>query len=452
MPAALFAVRNRRRRGIAFDCHRTYIRWNACHNSTLSTYPTLLPSSSRRGHRNALEHISSSARPSAAPTPHSPGARHSKPGIMTSLPPSIATRLANETLHDRIVGTLLGSALGDAIGLYTEFLTSSRAHDEYPTGSFTLLPKPTPFARDFHRLKHRPGEWTDDTDHALLILLSFLHTSSTSQPSQPQPEPQDVAKRLHVWVEQGLRTLDTLPLGLGRTVGTIVRDPAYLSNPLAVAHQHWAKAGHTIAPNGSLMRTHPLGLTALLEEEDVAMDTAARISCVTHVDPRCVVACMIGTAMVRGLVRGEVMCEADVDGVIDRAVTRYNDVLRPEWVRDGPFTADEPPLDLAEVSRVSYRSGERAHASSTSTPAPARSRSWSWMGKAQAAASDSCTRLSGLASCSCVWQCAASRRQSRLTAPSRSRRRPQLRMRFLWRARRRRSQQKPPSSSHSSPN
>jgi ADP-ribosylglycohydrolase len=251
-----------------------------------------------------------------------------------------AAPLANATLHDRILGTLVGSALGDAVGLYTEFLKAPRAAAEYPSRRFSLAP-PTPFARDMHRLKHQLGEWTDDTDHALLILLSFLHGTLS---------PADVAARLRVWVEQGLRALDSLPLGLGATVGAIVRDPAYLDNPVAAAHKVWKRGKCNVAPNGSVMRTHPLGMVSVFQSEEEAMDAAAAISAITHVDPRCVVACMIETALVRGLIRSEVVTEAHVDAVIERSVARYNTAVRPGMEREGTMGADEPGLDLNEVS------------------------------------------------------------------------------------------------------
>jgi ADP-ribosylglycohydrolase len=81
--------------------------------------------------------------------------------------------LESSHLQDRIIGTIFGSALGDAIGLYTEFLSAELSAKAYPDRTFTLLPaeKATPFRRDHHRNFHRPGEWTDDTDHAVLILL-----------------------------------------------------------------------------------------------------------------------------------------------------------------------------------------------------------------------------------------------------------------------------------------
>ena len=58
-------------------------------------------------------------------------------------------------------------------------------------------------------------EWTDDTDHALLILLSYLHHDGKELSSR------DLAERLRSWVEQGLRCLERFPAGLGETVGAV---------------------------------------------------------------------------------------------------------------------------------------------------------------------------------------------------------------------------------------
>lgn len=251
------------------------------------------------------------------------------------------TRLAKATLEDRIVGTLIGSALGDAVGLYTEFLTKEQAQAAYPSGEFSLLPNATPFKRDFHRLKHRNGEWTDDTDHSLLILLSHLHNG--------QPDHKDFAARLRVWVEQGLRALDTAPLGLGRTVGSVVSNEGFLDNPYKVAAECWRRGGHQVAANGSLMRTHTLGLAMLYETEADTFEVAARFSAVTHVDPRCVTSCMVGTALVRGLVRGLVTTTDDVDALVRRAVDAFPRI-RELLLAEGVYEADDPSLDEDEVS------------------------------------------------------------------------------------------------------
>ncbi|ODA77236.1 hypothetical protein RJ55_06863 [Drechmeria coniospora] len=256
-----------------------------------------------------------------------------------------ALALAKTSLHDRIIGCLFGSALGDAIGLYTEFLSAEVSAKSYPERRFVLAPpsEATPFRRDSHRGPHEPGEWTDDTDHALLILLSCLH--SNLGPSSPG----DLASRLHIWVRYGLRALDTLPLGLGRTVGSIVRTKGYLDDPEGTARQHWTNSKYNAAPNGSLMRTHPLALVCLDKSVDETFQLAADFSVVTHVDPRCIISCAIGTALVRSLVLHEVCREEDIDVLVEQAIAWYAG-YRERGLQDTSRGA-EPDLDIAELRR-----------------------------------------------------------------------------------------------------
>lgn len=253
--------------------------------------------------------------------------------------------LAQENIHDRLIGSLWGSALGDAIGLYTEFLTAEQSEKAYPSQKFIIHPEnqATPFRRDRHRNFHRTGEWTDDTDHAILILLSFLHSDGK------ELNPKDFASRLAIWVRMGLRALDTLPLGLGRTVGAIVRTKTYLEDPVTTARAHWTKTKFQVAPNGSLMRTHPLGLMCLAKSIEETYQVAADFSVVTHADPRCVISCVIGTALVCGLARGEVRTEKDVDDMIERGLKWYQDVRKREL--EDPERKDEPALDLEEFNK-----------------------------------------------------------------------------------------------------
>ncbi|OJD20341.1 hypothetical protein ACJ73_08326, partial [Blastomyces percursus] len=170
--------------------------------------------------------------------------------------------------------------------------------------------------------------WTDDTDHALLIILSYLRHNGK------QLSPKDVAHRLHVWVGQGLRCLDRPPCGLGATVGTtqanelllhreydfqVVRSIGYLDNPAQVAYDCWVKSNRTVAPNGSLMRTHPLGIICLASTLPETFQIAADFSAITHADPRCIVSCCAVTGLIRGILRGEVLNEENVDEIIAEA-------------------------------------------------------------------------------------------------------------------------------------
>lgn len=280
--------------------------------------------------------------------------------ILSNLPagPRNLLRLA---LADRIIGCLIGSALGDAIGLYTEFFTAARAAQEYPDGRFTLHPAPTPFYPDLHRCKHAEGEWTDDTDHALLLLLSYLNSDGARLPSQ-----QDFAKRLKVWVSDGLRALDRPPLGLGALVGSVVRSSDYEQDPQKAATERWQRANKQAAPNGALMRTHPLGLMLASDgDETRAFRLAVDISRATHVDPRCVMSCVIGTGLVRACVRGEVVTEQHVDDLVGRARVWYEGMTGNEGTEWPDLDWDEltvhvnPPdgldgLKLDESGKIGY--------------------------------------------------------------------------------------------------
>ncbi|KAK4463205.1 ADP-ribosylglycohydrolase-domain-containing protein [Cladorrhinum samala] len=267
---------------------------------------------------------------------------------LSSLPegPRNLLRLA---LADRVTGCLVGSAVGDAIGLYTEFFTAARAAVEYPEAKFTLHPTPTHFSPDLHRCKHAEGEWTDDTDHSLLLLLSFLNGSGgPGGPARGLPSQQDFAKRLKLWVSDGLRALDRPPLGLGALVGSVVRSPDYEEKPQEAATERWRRSNMQAAPNGALMRTHPLGLMLVADGDEArAFSLAAEISRATHVDPRCVVSCVIGTGLVRACARGEVATEQHVDDLIARARAWYES----EGVTGGGSEGTEwPDLDWDELT------------------------------------------------------------------------------------------------------
>ena len=264
-------------------------------------------------------------------------------------------QFVRDTAHDKALGAIIGSALGDIIGLYTEFLPKSECHRAYPTGSFSLGPPTslastniTPFRADNHRDKFDgPGQWTDDTDQALLLMLSYLHNHSRENESKVGNviDPIDVAKRLRIWIEQGLRCLDRLPLGIGQTIGRVVLDPEYTKDPVAVSLKIWLKSNRNAAPNGSLMRTHPLGVMCVERSLEETFQIAADVGRITHVDPRCVVSCCLVTALVRAILRGELANEGDLDAMIEKAYkwVEGNEELR--WPERKSNREQEEPSD-----------------------------------------------------------------------------------------------------------
>lgn len=79
-----------------------------------------------------------------------------------------------EDLVDKIKGLVFGAALGDAVGLATEFLTAPESQFYYggPNTSSEVF-KPENFIRDRHRRAFVPFDWTDDTDQMVLIGIAF---------------------------------------------------------------------------------------------------------------------------------------------------------------------------------------------------------------------------------------------------------------------------------------
>ncbi|KAG8683769.1 hypothetical protein FRC09_015859, partial [Ceratobasidium sp. 395] len=137
------------------------------------------------------------------------------------------------SVESRMLGTIIGGALGDSIGTLTEFCTRARALELYgPNPRFTLqIPPPhlTGPKLGQHEYSSPPSEWTDDTDQSLLILLSFLASGGKDIDAH------DFARRIKFWVENGLRCLGRLALGVGNTVGGVVRDESFEEDPHGAA-------------------------------------------------------------------------------------------------------------------------------------------------------------------------------------------------------------------------
>lgn len=106
-----------------------------------------------------------------------------------------------------------------------------------------------------------------------------------------------------------------------------MHDSRFLADPVGSATERWVKSSRHVAPNGSLMRTHPLGVIAIGCSEEEAWQLSVDVGRTTHVDPRCVVACCISVGLIRGLLRGEILDEENVDAAIERAY---------QWVHGQP--------------------------------------------------------------------------------------------------------------------
>ncbi|CAE6441304.1 unnamed protein product [Rhizoctonia solani] len=258
---------------------------------------------------------------------------------------------------NKILGAALGGALGDAIGLFTEFLSRSHAIELYGPAPVFTLQSPLPTSHppslvgikpDRHRSAFEPSGWTDDTDQSILILLSFLASNGA------QLDPRDFALRLKFWVANGLRCLDRLPLGLGRTMGNVVRDNGFEKDPVGTAVKYWEGTNRYVAANGAVMRTAIIG--ALLYQDfngvggvERAMDAALQVAATTHPDPRCLVSCTIVTGLVAAIMRNEIHSLED----FDRVVQQGTDFIQN--YKDHPSSPDAyipEPLSQAQLDEL----------------------------------------------------------------------------------------------------
>lgn len=188
--------------------------------------------------------------------------------------------------------------------------------------------------------KFERGSWTDDTDQSLLIILAYLHERSIDK------LPDSFARRLHIWISHGLLALDRLPCGIGKLVGSTVTSANYLQNPEVAAIGQWVKTGCNIAPNGSLMRTHPIGIIAIDMSEPDAFKLAAKVGRTTHVDPRCTLSCCVVVGVIRGILRGDIVDDQTLNDTIERAYT---------WVSTQPtLLSPAPESRTKEIDRVEF--------------------------------------------------------------------------------------------------
>ncbi len=74
--------------------------------------------------------------------------------------------MENEFINERFLGTIFGQAVGDALGLSTEFMSKQEVDRLYPNG----IEDYSQIVQDDHRRRWQRGDWTDG-----LLYASMLH-------------------------------------------------------------------------------------------------------------------------------------------------------------------------------------------------------------------------------------------------------------------------------------
>lgn len=182
---------------------------------------------------------------------------------------------------DRIKGVFYGQAIGDALGLGTEFMTKDEVAAYYPAG----LSHYDQIIRDKHRSRWPVGAWTDDTDQFLCIVNSIIERKEVCELA--------FAEELYRWFQGN-------PMGIGKTVYKVVSMPQFTLYPHKAAELVWRLSGRKSASNGAIMRTSVLG-TFDIHDYDKMLANTEKITRVTHWDSRCTGSCAVVSQIIRHL-------------------------------------------------------------------------------------------------------------------------------------------------------
>lgn len=177
---------------------------------------------------------------------------------------------------DRVVGSVLGLALGDALGAPFEGRRASAIPDP-----MSALERP--------RMGFPPGSTTDDTAMARNLVRSLAARGGF--------DPEDLVARHLEWFRTG-------PPDVGSLTRRVLTRVDEGEDAFEAARAVWEERGPEVsAGNGSVMYCAPLGL-AYANRPGELFELAPKLSALTHYDERCRTAVLAVTLVAAALVRG----------------------------------------------------------------------------------------------------------------------------------------------------
>lgn len=179
-------------------------------------------------------------------------------------------RTANPA-KDRALGSIVGLAIGDALGAPYEF--KPPVTDDTP---ITM----------YYNERWRPGKWTDDTAMAIAIMQAWTnHGNITSTEAQDS--------LVKIWKEWA-KTAPDVGVQTRQVLMSLKEETA--AEAIAASETLHMATGRS-GGNGSLMRTAPLAFLKLPDEE--VAEVVTQISKLTHFDDDAAHACIIWVFAIR---------------------------------------------------------------------------------------------------------------------------------------------------------
>lgn len=179
---------------------------------------------------------------------------------------------------NRIAGTLVGCAAGDALGAAYEFGPA--------------IPKTTPIGMvGGGPFNWEPGEWTDDTSMAIPIAQAVAR-------GQLLTDSEALADIFQDWKDWARTAKD-----VGSQTRSVLSRVTIISEAEArkVSREHHERSGMS-GGNGALMRTAPVALAYLYDDEsdaDELTEAARRVAEMTHWEDTAAEACILWTHAIR---------------------------------------------------------------------------------------------------------------------------------------------------------
>ncbi len=243
--------------------------------------------------------------------------------------------------RDRAIGVLVSTAAGDALGAGYEFgkpMDASAPVDMIGGGL-------GPFA---------PGEWTDDTSMAIAV----AEIASTGADLRDETSLDYSVDRWYGWSRTakdiGVQTSGVLSAAALRGISArTVREES------EALHRATGRS----AGNGSLMRTAPVAL-AYLHDEDALVQAARSISELTHFDPDAGDACVLWCLAIRHAVH-----TGELDARI--GLGRIDSQRRDLWVSRFDDAENKHPADFSVNNGWVVAALQGAWSAITTTPVPA---------------------------------------------------------------------------------
>jgi len=221
------------------------------------------------------------------------------------------TKLNKEILN-KFKGSLLGLAVGDALGVPLEFQspgTFEPVTDMIGGGMFGL----------------KPGEWTDDTSTALCLAQSLIEKKGF--------DPEDQINKYLRWYHEGYLSVNGRCFDIGNTTREALTSFEETGEPFS-GPSHERSAG-----NGSLMRLAPVPLF-YFHNPSLAIKLAGESSRTTHQHPLAIDACKFTAGLIIGAVNGE-----SKEAILSR---RYSPI--PGYWEENPLASE-----IDEIACGSYK-------------------------------------------------------------------------------------------------